>query len=347
MPQGKNLETFASPTDSNGIQLVYARLRQSVTKVSKKMTPEESTTETWDDEAFAALLKRADTIPSPVALPPGLSERVAAATYARPRLALWETLARVLRPAPTRFALAGALTAGVLCAVFLPRVTKPELPGKPIVVGQPTPGPALLSAPGSAGKQEQKVALREPAAPEAAAALAPNPKSNTEPQSSPARATLIPVKVALKPTVEKGGALNSQPSTHKSATTTEIESASQPLLTATPLPVTMRSTTLKTEATMSAPTAGVGVTQQEASALHVAHRETALASASEPDTIEASPEASPSEGTEGASLLLRKSLKDSVGFQMKQANAIGSLAGTRGEQSLVGTGLSVVRADVK
>lgn len=99
------------------------------------MIPEEITNESWDDEAFAALLKRASSAPDIAPLPLGLSQRIAAATYARPTL--WDKLALVLRPAPARFALGGALTAAALCVVVVPRLSKTEIASPPKMVAPP------------------------------------------------------------------------------------------------------------------------------------------------------------------------------------------------------------------
>jgi hypothetical protein len=104
------------------------------------MNPEEITTDTLQEEAFAALLAKTLPAPSLQPLPRGLSERIAAATDARPTF--WERLTVSLRPAPVRFALGGTVTAVALCAVFLPRLPKTE-PTKPIKVAitAPTPEP--------------------------------------------------------------------------------------------------------------------------------------------------------------------------------------------------------------
>ncbi len=99
------------------------------------MIPEEITNESWDDEAFAALLKRASSAPDTAPLPPGLSQKIAAATYARPTL--WDKLALVLRPAPARFALGGALTAAALCVVIVPRLSKTEISSPPKTISTP------------------------------------------------------------------------------------------------------------------------------------------------------------------------------------------------------------------
>ncbi|WP_395144140.1 hypothetical protein [Armatimonas sp.] len=99
------------------------------------MIPEEITNESWDDEAFAALLKRASSAPDIAPLPPGLSQRIAAATYARPTF--WDKLALVLRPAPARFALGGALTAAALCVIVVPRLSKTEISSPPKIVSPP------------------------------------------------------------------------------------------------------------------------------------------------------------------------------------------------------------------
>lgn len=94
------------------------------------MDSEEITTDDLQEQAFAELLGRALPAPELQSLPLGLSERIAAATYARP--SLWSKLALGLRPAPVRFALGGALTAAALVAVVLPR-----LPQSPVVIPRP------------------------------------------------------------------------------------------------------------------------------------------------------------------------------------------------------------------
>lgn len=105
------------------------------------MKPEEITNESGDDEVFAGLLKRANSSPPLAPLPLGLSEKIAAATYARPTL--WDKLALVLSPAPARFALGGAVTAAVLSAVLLPRFSRLEPvkmnPSPMVIVAEPRP----------------------------------------------------------------------------------------------------------------------------------------------------------------------------------------------------------------
>ncbi len=96
------------------------------------MTPEEITTNELHESAFAELMGRALPAPRVQPLPPGLSERIAAATYASP--SFWETFTRALQPAPVRLALGGALSAGVLCAVFLPRLPKSPTVTSPVAV---------------------------------------------------------------------------------------------------------------------------------------------------------------------------------------------------------------------
>lgn len=352
MPQKKNLETFCRPTDSNGIQFVYARLGQSVTKVSKKMTPEEITNDDRNDEAFAVLLKQASSAPSVSMLPPGLSERIAASTYARPTI--WDKLSRVLRPAPARFALAGALTAATLSAVFLPRLSKVTVPPPAnLAVAErvdtpatPTPSAtteqtplAAPSAPASAVPTPATPALSLPTEPTRVAKNSERParpeaKSERKQElTTPApRATVAPMKEQpnrdLKPQVASG-----TPAHTVASPTGQLAHEVVP----TQLAARTGSTKLEPE---TAPTPAPAVVSPVVVAKRSPRLETALSSASEP---ESTPTTAASE-TEEASRALRSMLTSVVG--KKKAPDISSLSASRSGQSAAGTGLSVVRADV-
>ena len=126
------------------------------------MNPEEITIHELQESAFAELLTKALPAPALQALPPGLSERIAQATYARP--SFWETLTLALRPAPVRLALGGALSAGVLCALFLPRL--PKVPETVAPIAKTNPAVAHLEA-----KTEPRVVSASPAPPVAIAAV--------------------------------------------------------------------------------------------------------------------------------------------------------------------------------
>jgi hypothetical protein len=172
------------------------------------MLPEETTIENWDEEAFAALLKRADAAPSVVTLPPGLSERIATATYARPTL--WDKLALALRPAPVRFALGGALTAGVLSALFLPRVTQPELTKKATPMAQVAviaPKDAPLPSPAPPAEVVEQPTLVQPTpAPEKRVPVAPitaSPAPVRPTPSVPPRPTPTPEPPAPRPNTSR------------------------------------------------------------------------------------------------------------------------------------------------
>ncbi|WP_309718556.1 hypothetical protein [Armatimonas sp.] len=148
------------------------------------MNPEEITTDTLQEEAFAALLAKTLPAPSLQPLPRGLSERIAAATDARPTF--WERLTVSLRPAPVRFALGGAVTAAALCAVFLPRLPKTE-PTSPIRVAitTPTPAPIVPASP-------------EPVRNETAVPT-PSPAPDAQEQATPLVASPAPVVIAPTP----------------------------------------------------------------------------------------------------------------------------------------------------
>lgn len=176
------------------------------------MPPEETTIENWDEEAFAALLKRADAAPSVVALPPGLSERVASATYARPTL--WDKLARALRPAPVRFALGGALTAGVLSALFLPRINQPEPPKKttpttqialnePSAAPSPSPAPPAVEAASPTPVLPTPAPAKLPSAPSERAPIAATPAPVRTPASAAARPTRTPEPPTPRPNASR------------------------------------------------------------------------------------------------------------------------------------------------
>ena len=146
------------------------------------MIPEEITNESRNDEAFAALLKRASSAPDTAPLPPGLSQKIAAATYARPTL--WDKLALVLRPAPARFALGGALTAAALCVVVVPRLSRTEI----------SPAPKTISTPQSDRVAPPQVAIRDQAAPTPAPIISvrvTTPKKLSAPKPTPAPALAV------------------------------------------------------------------------------------------------------------------------------------------------------------
>ncbi|MBB6052761.1 hypothetical protein [Armatimonas rosea] len=308
------------------------------------MTPEEITTDDSNEEAFASLLKQASSAPMVTMLPPGLSERIAASTYARPTL--WDKLSRVLRPAPARFALAGALTAATLSAVFLPRLSKVTVP--------PPPGTPAPLAPSAAPKQTTPTtpsapvsATPTPATPAPALAAAPTQLAkSTErpatPESKPApkleratpapRAAVTPMKEQpnrdLKPQVAAGA-----PAPLVASPTGQVTHEVAP----TQLAARTGSTKLEPE---TAPTPAPAVVSPVVVAKRSPRLETALASASEP---ESTPTTAASE-TEEASRALRSMLTSVVG--KKKAPDISSLSASRSGQTAAGTGLSVVRADV-
>lgn len=152
------------------------------------MNPEEITTHELQESAFAELLTKALPAPALQALPPGLSERIALATYARP--SFWETLTLALRPAPVRLALGGALSAGVLCAVFLPHL--PKTPPVPVSVASTQPSPKQGVA-AVETKTEPPAVPASPAPPVTVAAL-----STPAPSVPDARPTAKPTGTSVK-----------------------------------------------------------------------------------------------------------------------------------------------------
>jgi anti-sigma factor RsiW len=118
--------------------------------------------------AFLKVLTKALPAPPVAALPPGLSARIAAGTYARP--SLWERLLAALRPAPARYALGGAFATALVFALVVPRIERP------IPVERPTPS-----------------TLASPAVPQPLAS--PTPEAPQAPQGKP-KATVAPVTVA-------------------------------------------------------------------------------------------------------------------------------------------------------
>jgi len=87
--------------------------------------------------AFLKVLTKALPAPPVAALPPGLSARIAAGTYARP--SLWERLLAALRPAPARYALGGAFATALVFALVMPRVERPVTVERPAPSTLPTP----------------------------------------------------------------------------------------------------------------------------------------------------------------------------------------------------------------
>lgn len=87
--------------------------------------------------AFVRLLTKALPTPPVAALPPGLSARIAAGTYARP--SFWERFVSALRPAPARYALGGVLATALVCAVVLPRLPQTEVAITNVPAPVPTP----------------------------------------------------------------------------------------------------------------------------------------------------------------------------------------------------------------
>ena len=125
-------------------------------------------------QAFLERLREATRAEPLIAMPPGLSERIAAATYARPTL--WSRISAALAPAPARYAFTGLALSGAaaICWVAL----------KPSPMALPTPG---------ASPAPNKVAIVD----STPAPALPTPKAVA---ATPAPFVAAPSQVALAPT---------------------------------------------------------------------------------------------------------------------------------------------------
>ncbi|MCX6365349.1 MAG: hypothetical protein NTX57_01415 [Armatimonadetes bacterium] len=226
------------------------------------MNPEEITTDTLQEEAFAALLAKTLPAPSLQPLPRGLSERIAAATDARPTF--WERLTVSLRPAPVRFALGGTVTAVALCAVFLPRLSlspqtpqKAESPTQVAKATNPTPSPVRVLVPTPAPPRVPEVKpdpSPSPATPAPVLVFKATP--TPEPTPTPGVIVVTPAphkknKARLAPSMEKIR-VASEPSTSANPTLSAPESTTgsvaQTINTTNTTVAAGRSATLEPEA---------------------------------------------------------------------------------------------------
>ena len=119
--------------------------------------------------AFLERLREATLADSDIRMPVGLSERIAAATYARPTI--WNRLAASLAPSPTRYAFGGVALSGVaaLCWVML-RPSLDLVPPTP--ASSPAPEQVAVVAPTPAPKARL---------PEVTRPVAPTPASIEKP----------------------------------------------------------------------------------------------------------------------------------------------------------------------
>lgn len=321
--------------------------------MDEKMLPEETTEQTPDEAAFVALLKRAECAPPSLAVPSALSERIAAATYARP--SIWERLSQVLRPAPARYALAGALAAGTVSAVFLPRLPKPEGVRVPVAAVTPPTTNTVNPTPAPRADEEPKTvsAPRDPApvsatlptpsvrdvsAPGAAVDVAPRKKDPVVPTNVP------PTKVlpTAKPLTDTSSGRRATLATNaeRSVSVPSVASTAKvPVAVATPDRAEVSHSTVAArtaEPTVEpspAPPAPAVTRARTVVASYRPHVEAALSATSEP---EAEPSATPEQDT--ATQSLRGMLRREVGSQLtKEATAVRSFSGRRGTEGARGT----------
>lgn len=297
--------------------------------------------------AFLERLREATRSEPLIAMPPGLSERIAAATYARPTI--WSRISAALSPAPARYAFTGLALSGAaaICWVALKPAT--FVPNAP--VASPTPAAVAIADPTPAPVQPRPKAVAPTPAPIVSApqvAFAPTPAPIELPAPTLATRVPVPDMSALPGAVpRKSGPIPPSPAPERRATGAKPaakQKALAPAKLVDPLEgqITVADasepepSTASMAGEISGPSESVPVAAQPRSTTVGASGAAALRDPGDPSNVEPIPTKAPAP-VETTKIKLAKSV-EGLGGALSAKGALGAISGSR--MSLVSDGVN-------